>query len=90
MSRPSQNPIFSKDEKNILTRWSKSKTEEHRLVVRAKIALMSADGMSDAEKAKVLSLNPNTVRTWRCRFLSGSVDGFKALPRRRFTTGHRQ
>ena len=81
MARPSQKPICSEEYKAILTKWSKSKTEEHRVVERAKILLMSAEGKSDADIAKVLSLNPNTVRTWRWRLLSDGIDGLKDRPR---------
>ena len=37
--------------------------------------------MSDADIAQDLSLNRNTVRTWRWRFLSDGIDGLKDLPR---------
>ena len=78
MARPSQKPVCSEEDKAILRRWSKSKTEEQRVVERAKILLISADGMSDAEIAQDLSLNRNTVRAWR--FLSDGI-GLKDLPR---------
>jgi transposase len=50
-------------------------------VERAKIVLMSANGMSDYEISKTLALNPYTVRTWRTRFISNRIDGLKDLPR---------
>jgi transposase len=81
MARPSQHPILSAEVEAILKRQSRSKTEEHRVVERAKIVLMSAVGSSDAEIAGELSLNPNTVRNWRRRFLSDGLDGLKGLPR---------
>ncbi|MDR0547852.1 MAG: hypothetical protein LBI10_00330 [Deltaproteobacteria bacterium] len=37
--------------------------------------------MSDANISSVLSLNQNTVRTWRWRFLSDGIDGLKDLLR---------
>ena len=81
MARPSQHPILSAEVEAILKQQSRSKTEEHRVVERAKIVLMSGAGSSDAAIARVLSLNPNTVRTWRRRFLSDGVDGLQDLPR---------
>ena len=81
MARPSQKAICSEEDKAVLTQWSRSKAEEHRVAERTKIVLMSAEGRSDAEIARVLSLNPNTVRTWRCRFLSDGVSGLRDRPR---------
>jgi transposase len=81
MARPSQKPVLSEEDKAILTRLRKSKTKEHRVVERARITLMSSDGLSDSNIAKALSLTQNTVRTWRWRFLSDGIDGLKDHPR---------
>jgi transposase len=47
----------------------------HRLVVRARIVLAAADGVSNAVIARMLSLSEDTVRTWRGRFIDGGIAG---------------
>ena len=81
MARPSEKPILTKEEEAILRNRSRSQTEGYRDVVRAKIVLMSAEGVSDVEIAKDLSLSPTTVRTWRLRFLSDRIEGLNDRPR---------
>jgi transposase len=81
MSRIAEKPICSDEEKNILIQMSKSTSEEHRLVIRAKIVLMSAEGQSDLEISNILSLTANTVRKWRKRFISNRLDGIYDLQR---------
>ena len=81
MDRPSQKPILTKEEEAVLRKRSRSLTEGYRDVVRAKMVLMSADGVSDAEIARDLSLSPTTVRTWRSRFLSDRIEGLNDRPR---------
>jgi transposase len=51
------------------------------MVQRAKIVLMSADGLSDTQISKSLSLSPNSVGIWRKRFNADRIDGLKDRPR---------
>ena len=55
MARPSQKPILTQKDEAILTQRSRSKTEEHRAVERAKIVLMSAEAFP-TPKSPVSSL----------------------------------
>ncbi len=46
-----------------------------RLVRRARIALLAADGRTDREIASELATDPGTVARWRRRFLQGRLPG---------------
>jgi transposase len=58
-----------------LTALARSQKAPHRLVVRARIVLAAADGVSNAVIARMLSLSEDTVRTWRGRFIAGGIAG---------------
>ena len=58
-----------------LTALARSQKAPHRLVVRARIVLAAADGVSNAVIARMLSLSEDTVRTWRGRFIDGGIAG---------------
>ena len=58
-----------------LTALARSQKAPHRLVVRARIVLAAADGVSNAGIARMLSLSEDTVRTWRGRFIDGGIAG---------------
>ena len=58
-----------------LTALARSQMAPHRLVVRARIVLAAADGVSNAVIARMLSLSEDTVRTWRGRFIDGGIAG---------------
>jgi transposase len=54
---------------------SKKSSGEYRIVQRAKLVLMSAEGLSDVEIGKTLTLNDNTVATWRNRYIEEGTLG---------------
>jgi transposase len=56
-------------EKNQLVALSQSRTEEARLVQRAKIVLLCADGKSHARIARQLGTTRKTVKRWHERFV---------------------
>ena len=45
---------LSKQEREILSQWSSSATTEHRLVERARIILLAAEGLATREIARRL------------------------------------
>jgi len=61
-----------------LQRVLSSRTSEQRLVLRARIVLLSAEGRTDGAVAAQVGVNRHTVRLWRQRFgdqgLAGLVD----------------
>ena len=71
----SEFPLLESD-RSLLTLWVSRHGTSQQVVVRCKIVLQSAEGQSDLQIAKTLSVNRHTCRLWRQRFLSG---GPKAL-----------
>jgi transposase len=64
-----------------LERLSKSRTEEARLVERAKIVLGCLAGRRNDEVAAEFGLQAATVGTWRKRFASEGLAGLRDRPR---------
>lgn len=60
--------ILSEGERTKLERLAVSRTASVRLVQRANIVLLAADGLQNKEIAVRLKINPNTVVRWRGRF----------------------
>jgi DNA-binding CsgD family transcriptional regulator len=58
-----------------LKRWAMGRSTPYRLVVRAHIVLLAADGHSDRKIARSLRVNPLTVARWRSRFILLGADG---------------
>lgn len=56
-----------------LTRWSRGRSTPVRLMQRAKIVLLAAEGKMNKDIAAELGINPNTVVRWRSRFAQGGI-----------------
>ena len=66
-------PLSSSD-RELLERWVSSSTSPARLVLRARVVIALADGLSDREVARNLDVARQTVALWRRRVLQqGSV-----------------
>lgn len=76
MARVAAVVTCSDPDRKELERLSASRTEQARLVERARIVLGCLVGERNDQIAKRMELQPNTVATWRKRFLEG---GIKAL-----------
>ncbi len=63
----------SEPDKESLVRMSRSQAGSARMVLRAKIILCRAGGMSKSETARKLGISEVTVQTWTDRFRSGGV-----------------
>lgn len=59
---------LSADDRRTLHRWIRAATSPQRLVMRSRIVLLTADGVSDARIADQLGVHRQTVRLWRRRF----------------------
>jgi transposase len=68
-------PKCSEKDKQRLETLANSRTEEARLVERAKIVLGCLAGQPVSQIAKRLDIRPNTVIDWRKRFEEQGVDG---------------
>ncbi|MEL6228073.1 MAG: IS630 family transposase [Pseudomonadota bacterium] len=71
------------DEQRVeLQRYSRGRTTPARLVIRAKIVLRAADGLTSQAIAEDLDIGRKTVNLWRHRFAKAGIDGIiKDAPR---------
>ena len=81
MPRRAPIPKCSEQDKNMLQQLAGSRTEEARLVERAKIILKCLQGERVHKIAKDLQVRPNTVIEWRRRFEKEGIEGLKDQPR---------
>jgi len=69
------------DERATLESWVRAGTTQQRLVTRARIVLMAADGIDNPEIASALGIHKNTVSRWRVRFAHARLAGLAEAPR---------
>ena len=70
------------EERQTLRRWSRGRSTPARLVLRAKIVLLAAEGMMNKDIAVELTTAPKTVSLWRTRFAGHRLPGIeKDAPR---------
>lgn len=69
--------ILSPEERSTLTAWAHAKSLPLRVVQRARIITMAADGVLNEEIARRLAISRPTVQLWRERFLGLRVAGLK-------------
>jgi len=68
---------LTEGDKRTLIRWSRGKRTEARLVVRARIVLMAAEGMKNLEIAEEMGVQKDTVGRWRLRFAEQGIGGIR-------------
>ncbi|TAK00297.1 IS630 family transposase [bacterium] len=82
MSRTTAPIVLSPKERSTLTAWVRSRSLALRLVQRAKMIEMAADGVLSQEIARRLQVSRPTVQLWRQRFLALRLPGLeKDAPR---------
>lgn len=70
------------DERRTLERWSRGRRIPARLVMRAKIVLLAADGLQNKEIGVKVNTDQQTVTRWRTRFAENGLAGIeKDAPR---------
>jgi transposase/DNA-binding CsgD family transcriptional regulator len=80
--RTAKSIILSPQERATLDLWAKGRSFPYRLVQRARIILMAADGGLSKDIAKEIRISRPTVQLWRQRFLSLRLPGLnKDAPR---------
>lgn len=73
---------LSDEERTTLVKWSRGRSTPSRVVQRANIVLLAADGLENQEIAKRLGVMKRTVGRWRTRFSVGGLAALeKDLPR---------
>jgi transposase len=82
MARSAASIILSSSEAKTLDAWARSRTQPARVIERAQIIQMAANGMQSQEIARVLGLSRPTVQLWRQLFLALRTAGLeKDAPR---------
>lgn len=82
MTRRATPIVLSPAEADTLAAWAKSRTLPARVVERAQIIQMAANGMPSQEIAQALGVSRPTVQLWRQRFLGLRLPGLeKDAPR---------
>ena len=79
MSRPAAALSLSEAERPVLEALSRSQVAAHREVLRAQVLLMASDGLANEWIARVVGVNPGTVRAWRKRFPEDGLKKFGAV-----------
>ena len=77
MARVAAALICSAEQRAELMSLARSRTEEARLVERAKIVLGCLDGKRNDEVGRELGVRPNTVGLWRKRFAAQGLAGLR-------------
>ena len=73
--------VLSPDERHKLERIAGRYTSPYYVVVRAKIALLAAQGLDNKSIGQRLSLPRQVVSKWRQRFFEERLDGLHDKPR---------
>lgn len=82
MSRTAAAILLSDQERGTLQTWARARSEAQRVVQRAQIILLAADGIESQEIAQRLRISRPTVQLWRERFLALRTEGLeKDAPR---------
>ena len=81
MARKPPVPVCLEKDRRTLEVWAHSRTEEARLVERARIILGCLEGRPVSQIARDLKIRPNTVIDWRRRFEEGGIEALHDRPR---------
>lgn len=74
MWEPTQALEVSEEAKRTLQAWVKARTSPQRVVLRARIILLAADGLPNRRIARTVHASRPTVILWRQRFAAGGVE----------------
>ena len=67
--------LLSRHDREVIGRWSRSRTCSVRVVLRSRIVLMLDEHRGVTAVASALGVAPATVRLWRTRFLASGPQG---------------
>lgn len=75
--RPAQQVTLSTEDQNTLKELVRGKKTEQRIVLRARIGLMAAEGYTTEAIAQKVNVSTQTVSEWRGRIATYGIDGIK-------------
>ena len=81
MARPVARLVLTDEERNTLVAWSRLSAGPNRMVERARIILLAADGLPAREIARRLRTRLARVSKWRNRFSRNRLTGLQDAPR---------
>lgn len=81
MARPPARIRLTPEEEGILRQWLRQGTAEQRLVERAKVILLSHEGLTVEKIAARLTTRPARVSKWRQRFAQSGMAGLSDAAR---------
>lgn len=76
MSRAAAPLVISDGQREVLESLTGSRTAAYRVVQRAQVLLLAADGVSNSEISEVIGVSRPTVLTWRGQFEKDGLVGF--------------
>jgi transposase len=68
---------LSSDQQTTLEQWARSRSLPARVVERARIVLLAAEGQQDKHIAAAMKITPKKVSRWRSRFLTLGMAGLE-------------
>lgn len=80
--RPKEPLELTDEERDVLEEAVRKRTKPNQDVVRTKVILLSASGLSNREVAAKLGVCNHTVGSWRKRFLESRLKGLIDLPKK--------
>src|SRR5512134_3600118 len=69
--------VLSSEERSVLNTWTRARSFPLRMVQRAQIVTMAADGVLNEDIAQALGISRPTVQLWRERFLALRLEGLR-------------
>src|SRR2546421_231977 len=81
MARPPARIQLTAEEESTLREWPRKGTGEQRLADRARIVLLSHEGMTVETIAEHLHTRPARLSKWRQRFVEGRLSALADAPR---------
>lgn len=82
MGRPRKKIVLTEEEFATLSMWVKAGKTEQRLAQRAKVILLSGQGIPWKEVVQQTGLSMTNGLKWQRRFLENRLEGLKDIPRR--------
>ena len=69
--------VLTREQRTKLEVYARGRSTPARVVLRARIVLLAAEGKQDLKIAHLLSIVPRTAARWRSRFLRDGIAGLE-------------